>query len=56
MSLDETFREHEGDDCLDWLDESAHEDGYIEALEDTQAVRLPVTALSAFSLSTWLSR
>ena len=56
MSLDETFREHEGDDCLDWLDESDHEEGYIEPIDDADTVRLPVTALSAFSLSTWLSR
>ena len=56
MALDQTFREHEGDDYLGWIDESADEmEGYLEALEDADEAH-PVTALSAFSLSAWLSR
>ena len=57
MALDQTFREHEGDDYFNWMRESAHE---LEEYADTRAEQdpssEPVTALSGFSLSTWLSR
>jgi hypothetical protein len=56
LSMDQTFREHEGDDCADWMNESVELAGYIEPVEDSDTVGHPVTALSGFSLGTWLSR
>ena len=57
MALDQTFREHEGDDYFSWMEQSAHElEEYADANSEAEPARHPVTALSGFSLSTWLSR
>jgi len=57
MALDETFREHEGDDYFRWMQESAHEmEDYADTRSTTDPTHQPVTALSGFSLSAWLQR
>lgn len=57
MALDQTFREHEGDDYFCWMQQSAHEmEDDADAYAETDPVCAPVSALSGFSLSTWLTR
>jgi hypothetical protein len=57
MALDQTFREHEGDDYFCWMQQSAHEmEDYADACAEADPLYEPITALSGFSLSTWLTR
>jgi hypothetical protein len=60
MALDQTFREHEGDDYFKWMQLSAHEmeefAEFADARAEADPTRQPVTVLSGFSLSAWLSR